>query len=258
LEFAEPRTIEKPDDSSFYQSFDWPDGRTIDGTWDYRDDPEGCLGGLDYNGKTVLELGPASGYLTMQMERLGADVVCIDTDPTYGWDVVPRRDIDAEGWLAGREAGMRRLHDSWWATWNAFELKARMSYIGATRLSEVDDEFNIGLIASLLQHLENPYRVMGQMARLCKTVVITEPIVKRLVNKHPMIEFSPSVDNEILGSWYLMNPAAVEQMMGTLRFEKVDESRTHYPFYYERNKPGGRHNESLTYEFLSQVFVEKD
>ena len=256
MKFAEPRDIKSRESCSFYQSFDWPDGSVVDGTWDYRDDPEGCLGGVNFAGKSVLELGPASGYLTMPMERLGADVVCIDTDPDYAWDVVPRRDDDSAAYASQRAQDIHKLHDSWWATWNAFKLQARIAYIGASRLREVEGEFDIGLIASILQHFENPYVVMSEMARLCKTIVITEPVVPRLDNVHPMIEFAPNADNEILDSWYLMNAAAVEQMMRTLRFEKVDGSKTSYPLYHERRMPGGSQDAFLTYTFGSQVFTE--
>jgi len=48
------------------------------------------LGNIEFNGKSVLELGPASGYLTFYMEQKGADVTSIDLSiDDNQWDVVP-------------------------------------------------------------------------------------------------------------------------------------------------------------------------
>ena len=55
----------------------------LPGAWDLRGHEPAYLGGVDVAGKRVLELGPATGYLTFYMERMGAEVVSFEA----GFDV---------------------------------------------------------------------------------------------------------------------------------------------------------------------------
>jgi O-methyltransferase len=57
--------------------------------WDLRGKTDEYLGGIDLRGRGVLEIGPASGCLTVEMERAGADVTAIELPPEASWDVVP-------------------------------------------------------------------------------------------------------------------------------------------------------------------------
>ena len=46
---------------------------------------------MDFKNKTVLELGPSTGYLTFHMEKLGGDITSIDLDTNaQSRDVVQR------------------------------------------------------------------------------------------------------------------------------------------------------------------------
>jgi hypothetical protein len=62
-------------DFVWYHAFELPDGRVLPGAWDLRGHETAYLGGVDVAGKRVLELGPATGYLSFYMERMGAEVV---------------------------------------------------------------------------------------------------------------------------------------------------------------------------------------
>jgi len=42
-----------------------------DGEWDLRENVDAYLGDVDFKGRSVLELGPSSGFLTFHMERKG-------------------------------------------------------------------------------------------------------------------------------------------------------------------------------------------
>ena len=47
------------------------------------------LGGVDFRGRRVLDVGCASGILSFYMERQGAEVVSFDLDKNGDWDMVP-------------------------------------------------------------------------------------------------------------------------------------------------------------------------
>ena len=56
----------------------------IIGLWDLRQTVDDYLGRIDFAGKRVLEIGPASGFLTIEMERRGADVVAVELPEGIG------------------------------------------------------------------------------------------------------------------------------------------------------------------------------
>jgi hypothetical protein len=76
-------------DCDFYHSMLIPGVGEIIGLWDLRQTVDDYLGRIDFAGKRVLEIGPASGFLTIEMERRGADVVAVELPEGVGWDFVP-------------------------------------------------------------------------------------------------------------------------------------------------------------------------
>lgn len=226
LEVSDPLAVTSPKECSWYQAFDLPDGTHIRGRWDYRRNVDDYIGRLDYGGKRVVEIGPASGYLTRAMEQRGADVLCVDVSSDAAWDIVPRLDRDTAGYAEARKAGLPRLWKGWWLTRSIFNGTARMSYSGADALARVEPEdygFDIALVGSVLQHFANPYVILSHLARLCPVIVVTEQYMKRLdVSGRPICEFIPRSDSNDLGSWWQLSNRMVEQMMATLNFRKTD------------------------------------
>jgi hypothetical protein len=68
--YAEPP--QKPiifEDCFFYHTVDVPGFGCTEGQWDLRQSVEAYLGDVPFRSTRVLEIGPASGYLTFEMER---------------------------------------------------------------------------------------------------------------------------------------------------------------------------------------------
>ena len=69
-----------------YHTLEFPNGETLEGRFDmqkyldYYKIPE------DLHGKTVLDVGPANGYFSFEMEKRGADVTAIDLFPVFWRD----------------------------------------------------------------------------------------------------------------------------------------------------------------------------
>jgi hypothetical protein len=68
---------------------DVPGVGEIPGSWDLRSGVDAYLGRLPFAGARVLEVGPASGFLTMEMEKRGASVIALEVKDDPGWDFVP-------------------------------------------------------------------------------------------------------------------------------------------------------------------------
>ena len=68
-------------DCFFYHVMDIPGlSEPTKGEWDLRKGVDEYLGHVDFKNKTVLELGPASGFLTFHIEKMGGDVTSIELD----------------------------------------------------------------------------------------------------------------------------------------------------------------------------------
>ena len=59
--------------------------------WDLRKTIDDYLGHFDFRGKRVLDVGTASGFLTFEMEKRGAEVVSFDMASRAQWQLVPFR-----------------------------------------------------------------------------------------------------------------------------------------------------------------------
>lgn len=84
--YALPRTVTDLNDCYFYHTMDVPGVGRVTGEWDLRAGVREYLGGVSFAGKRVVEIGPASGFLSFFMEREGAEVVGFDLSDAQAWD----------------------------------------------------------------------------------------------------------------------------------------------------------------------------
>src|SRR5689334_17854377 len=88
--FAVPKKVDDLADCYFYHTMELPGHGVIEGRdWDLRRGVDEYLGKVDFDGQRVLEIGPASGFLTFEMEKRGAEVVSVEVTAEHGWDFVP-------------------------------------------------------------------------------------------------------------------------------------------------------------------------
>src|SRR5690349_578991 len=92
LRYAEPMRNTAATECDWYHTVDIPGHGLIRGGWDLRDCVDDYLGRQQFAGCSVIEIGPASGFLTTMMEKRGASVTAVDTPLDTVWEFVPRRD----------------------------------------------------------------------------------------------------------------------------------------------------------------------
>src|SRR6516164_8364027 len=78
--YAQERVVAGIDGCFFYHVMDLPGIGTVGQDWDLRGRVDDYLGNIELAGKRVLDVGTASGFLTFEMERMGAEVVSLDAD----------------------------------------------------------------------------------------------------------------------------------------------------------------------------------
>src|SRR5881398_1539643 len=148
--FATPLKVEDVADCYFYHTMELPGYGVIEGRdWDLRGGVDEYLGKVDFGGQRVLEIGPASGFLTFEMEKRGAKVVSVEVTDDPGWDFVPYPAASLQEVLEPRREIMQRLKNSYWFAHAAHKSKAQVCYGDVYHLPDQLGEFDIALMGSV-------------------------------------------------------------------------------------------------------------
>jgi O-methyltransferase len=141
-----------------YHTFDLPDGGVIRGAWDLRGSESEYLGGVEFGGKRMLELGPSSGYLTFWMERQGAEVVSVEAGFDVSIDLLPVDGIDtAPNRMILMRSTIDSVHNSWWRMHRTYGSSAELVHGDIYHLPGDLGSFDVGVFGSILLHLREPW-----------------------------------------------------------------------------------------------------
>ncbi len=133
--------------------------------WDLRGGVDEYLGKVGYAGQRVLEIGPASGFLTFEMEKRGAEVVSVEVTAEHGWDFVPYPAERLEEVFGPRRIVMQQLKNSYWFSHTALQSKAKVYYGDVYNLPASLGQFDVALMGSLLLHCRDPLRIVEQCGK---------------------------------------------------------------------------------------------
>jgi hypothetical protein len=239
LQYAEPIVVSSPAECRWYHTFDVPGGDVIRGHWDYRHNVDDFFGGYDLRGKSVIEIGPASGYLTVAMEKRGASVVSVDTPLEEVWEAVPRVDIDVNKWLELRRVAQPELRRSWWYAQSLNNCSAKAVYCGIADLRSVANllHFDTCLIAGVLQHVRYPVDMLWVASRIADEIIVAERWLPGMEqDKRPIARFVPAIGNDYIDTWWYLSSATVVQALGVFGFEEISRSRFNARLWDMKNK----------------------
>jgi O-methyltransferase len=222
--YAKPRLVEDVSQCHFYHSFTLPRSGEVTGEWDLRAGVDAYLGGVSFAGKSVLEIGPASGYLTFHMEKQGADVTAVEVSDLIDWDYVPQAGVDMAAIRSERSVKMERVRNSFWLAHRELHSNARMHYGSAYDIPEALGTFDIAVVASLLLHVRDPLTVVENVARVADTVVITD-VEEAGLGDAPVARLVPSRENANWDTWWHFTPQLFERFLGVLGFRDVTTTR---------------------------------
>jgi hypothetical protein len=219
--FERPRVVRSMDECSFYHSMDIPGHGSVAGLWDLRGDMDAYLGAWDFGGKTVLEIGPASGFVTTWMEQMGASVTALDVDDATAWDFVPNAACDMDAIVEQRRRDMWRLKNGFWFVHAAFGSKARVVYASVYDLPEELGRFDAVVTALVLLHLRDPLLALEHCARHTDTVIVTELLHPQL-GEEPVLRLLPTPENAMYDTWWAMTPRLIVDFLRLLGFRRFD------------------------------------
>ena len=162
-------------DCDFYHTVDVPGDGTVEGQWDLRGTEAAYLGGTAFAGKSVLEIGPATGHLGFWMEKQGANLTVLDLGPENKWDFVPFHGQDHDAAHAERREHLRRLQNSWWLLHERLGSRATALRGTVYDLNPEVGLFDVVTLNAVLLHLRDPMGALINAASVCReTLVVTE------------------------------------------------------------------------------------
>jgi O-methyltransferase len=241
------------EECDFYHTMDFGNGDVVAGVWDLRGRERSYLGWVDVAGQRVLEIGPASGYLTGYMEQCGADVVTFELPPGMPADIIPQEGHDLEAQKRLSVAYSERVRNSWWYAHTRLKLRSKAVYGNIYALPPDLGRFDVTLLGSVLVHLSNPFLALQQTAtRTDRAVVITEPVRRiPLEEGRGIMEFAPVDTAKTVVLWWQLTPRAVIRMLrifGFLEFSVYYHLQRHHP-HHEMDKPA---EESLYFTVVAE------
>src|SRR3978361_657261 len=111
--------------------------------------------------------------LSVSRWRRGAEVVAFDLAEDLTYDAPPHN----ADYLAPEiyRNGLRRIRNAWWLAHAALGSKARVAYGHSNRIPSTLGRFDVGVLANVMQHLQDPIGALTGLAAISdEAVVVTE------------------------------------------------------------------------------------
>jgi glycosyltransferase involved in cell wall biosynthesis len=213
-----PPRAPRREDCGFYHSYTLADGEEVTGEWDLRPDPFGYLGETSVTGRSVLEIGPASGFLSFYMETAGASVTCLEPSMSHLWDIVPFENFDTQGWREEFTGRIEQVRNSFWYVHHQNASRVRMFEGDPYALPEDFGPFDIGVLASVLLHCRRPFDLLQSVAaRTRHTIIITE-LHNPAMGEEALCLWLPHTGVEQVHTWWNFTPQFFISALGLLGF----------------------------------------
>lgn len=230
MAFQTPLHVESPTDCFFYHSIDLPGFGLQVGHWDLRATVDDYLGHVPVKGKRVVDIGAASGFISFEMEKRGADVIAFDRDPEDTSDdvgLIPFGDyptrfgMTLEQAMEHRRATMRVLQNSFWLSHRLLQSKVRRYNGNVYTGLPADEMVDIAFFGSILLHLRDPLLALTQFARRTRETLIITDTLENLghLADHPiMLLRASATDSSNMGTWWSPTPALLKSFLAVLGF----------------------------------------
>ncbi len=228
--YATKRNVEKLEECWFYHSMDLPEIGLVHGGWDLRGRLDDYLGGVDISGKRVLDVGTASGFLTFEMEKKGAQVVSFDAENEHQIQIPifnqhdPKQDAGQR--LLSARNYLERMKNSYWLAHRLFDSNAKVVYGDIYKIPQKIGMFDVVLVSQILVHLRDPVGALIQAGVFSSdALIITEGVFS---NDKPLQKLIPCSETELGTGWWILSTGLYKEVLGLMGFEITSLSTNLY------------------------------
>jgi hypothetical protein len=209
---------------TFYHCLDFPDGESVLGQWDIRGRFDQYVGHYPLRGKTVLDMGSASGFLCFSAEAAGANVTALDCADASDLERIPFSvnlyHTDRGAWdRQANNAGISSIRNGFWYAWHKFGSKATVSYTPIRRLPYFDETFDVVIAGAIIEHLADPVGAIGAMCRLADEAVIVAFTPVANDAKATMVPMGSWADPQVDYTWWLLSKGLLDRVFANLGFQ---------------------------------------
>ncbi|MBN1515638.1 methyltransferase domain-containing protein [Candidatus Sumerlaeota bacterium] len=237
--FAEPRHIERAEDCIFYHVMDLPGFTMPDAPWDLRGKFDDYTGRVKMKGKTVLDIGAATGFLSFEAEKRGATVVSFDISEGKYQNLLPfvqkQYYRDHATWAAERTHHFDQWKNGYWLAHRLLKSKARAFYGNIYDLPVEVGMFDVTIIGSVLEHLADPIAALTSISRLTEdTMIITTDAID---DDEPVARFMGRANNPDQDyTWWFYSLGLYREILGILGFSIERITQGKYLFTHTKTK----------------------
>jgi SAM-dependent methyltransferase len=227
--YAPPQDIRSPADCYFHHTIDLPGGEVIEGNWDLRGAVGRYIGNVSVRGKRVLDVGAASGFVSFEMEKMGADVVSFDPESGESMTRLPFKESlytkNRAEWGRGINAHLERLKNSYWFTHRLYGSKAKAIWGNVYDLPDELGLFDIVVAGQILVHLSDPVAGLSSMARRSRGMLVITDYIMDFDDRMMRLCADPETGPDY--SWWQLSRGLYQAILGMIGFEivKITEGR---------------------------------
>ncbi len=235
--FATARHVENLANCYFYHTMELPGLGVRHGHWDLRGRFADYVGGIEVKGKSVLDIGTATGFLSFEAERLGASrVVSFDMSDVRQQAFLPFKDKlysrERDRFVQEYGAEIDQWKNAYWLCHRLLNSKAEVFYGNVYELPSELGEFDVAIAGSVLEHLSDPITALSSIARLTKeTMVVVTPLLE---TEEPIAEFKGRANNpEGDFTWWHYSVGVYREVFGMLGFSITRITTAEYVYDWD-------------------------
>ena len=233
---APPRFVDRLEDCFFYHAMELPGLGLVPAHWDLRERFDEYIGGVEIAGKSVLDVGTATGFLSFEAEKRGAtQVLSFDMSDARQQTFLPFKDKlyyrDHERWAKQYGAEIEQWKNAYWLCHRLLESKAAVYYGNIYELPAELGQFDIALVGSVLEHLRDQISALASIARrTTETIVIVSPVLRtdERIARFEALATNPDADF----TWWTYSLGVYVEVFGMLGFRIRSVSHAQYYYMY--------------------------
>jgi SAM-dependent methyltransferase len=231
-----PRFVDDLEDCFFYHAMELPGFGLVAAHWDLRGRFDDYVGGVKVEGKSVLDVGAATGFLSFEAEKRGASrVLSFDMSEAKQQTFLPFKDKlyyrDRDRWAEEYGAEIEQWKNAYWLCHRLLNSKAEVYYGNIYELPQDLGQFDIAIVGSVLEHLNDQITALASIARLTKEkIVIVSPLLQtdERIARFEALAGNPDADF----TWWTYSLGVYREVLSMLGFSIAKVSQAKYYYMY--------------------------